>query len=104
MLLPTMPEEQQMAVPSPSESEGTRRFRRFPARVMVKVCYFQGQRSVVLQGMSNDLCAKGMAMYVPLQMEIGQKVQLGFHLPITREEVFLDGLVRDAEGFRCGVE
>jgi hypothetical protein len=103
MLLASMANERPMAISAPSEG-GTRRFRRYPARVEVKVCFFQEQRSVVTQGMSNDLCAKGMALYIPLQMELGRKIQLGFHLPVTREEVFLDAVVRDSEGFRCGVE
>jgi hypothetical protein len=103
MLLRTMAVERQMAISSPLP-EGTRRFRRYPTRVVVKVSFFQGAKPIVIQGMSNDLCTKGMALYIPVQLPAGQKVQIGLNLPVTREDVFLTAVVRDSEGFRCGVE
>src|SRR3954468_3461189 len=103
MLLRTMAVERQMAI-SPPSPEGTRRFRRYPTRVVVKVSFFQGAKPIVIQGMTNDLCAKGMALYIPIELPAGQKVQVGFNLPVTREDVFLNAIVRDSEGFRCGVE
>jgi hypothetical protein len=45
-----------------------------------------------------------MALYIPIELPAGQKVQVGFNLPVTREDVFLNAIVRDSEGFRCGVE
>jgi hypothetical protein len=89
-----------MAISAPEE--GTRRFRRYPVRVFVSVSLLAGQR--VLQGISNDLCAQGMALYIPEQLETGQEIQIAFHLPITGDEIALKAVVRDADGFRCGVE
>jgi hypothetical protein len=103
MLLEIMTVERQMVIATPSQ-QGTRNVRRYPARVIVRVCLFEGQRSVVFQAMSNDLCTRGMSLYVPLQLEIGRRIQIELCLPISREHIVLNALVRDTEGSRCGVE
>jgi hypothetical protein len=45
-----------------------------------------------------------MALYIPEQLETGQEIEIAFHLPITGDEIALKAVVRDADGFRCGVE
>ena len=98
----TVSVERQMAIMAPAED--TRRFRRYPVRVFVQVSLPARPRLNVLQGISNDLCAQGMSLYVPEQLHIGQEIQIGFHLPITGDEIALKAVVRDSDGFRCGVE
>ena len=87
-----------------SSAEDTRRFRRYPVRVFVRVSLPAEPWRNVLQGISNDLCAQGMALYVPEQLQSGQQIQITFHLPITGDEIALKAVVRDSDGFRCGVE
>lgn len=56
-------------------NERTRRNKRYRVRVTVKVIALSGE---VLQGISNDFCETGMALYIPRQFEIGQIVRVEF--------------------------
>lgn len=70
-------------------------------RVLVKILAFSSE---VLQGISNELCERGMAFYISRQFEVGQSIRIEFRVPNSRETVTLNALVRDCNGFRCGVE
>ena len=90
---------------STSTSEVRTPARRSPRhKVSLAVCLFaeMQQRKCALQGRSHDLSAEGMAVYIPAELRRGQMVQVEFILPDLQLSV--DGIVRDAEGFRCGLE
>src|SRR5579859_307576 len=95
--------DRQLAISSEPHG-GIRRHRRYPVRVAVRVFALAAQGRVILEGLSNDLCQKGMTLYVPAQLEIGQEVQIDFRLPTSHEQINLTAAVRDCDGFRCGVE
>lgn len=78
-----------------------RRHTRHRVRVVVKIAGISG---AALPGVSNDLSEGGMAFYVRRQFEVGQPVRIEFRVPNSREMVNLNALVRDCDGFRCGVE
>ena len=82
-------------------SDRSRRHARHRMRVFVRVLTLSG---ATLEGVSNDVSEGGMALYVSRQFEIGQQVRVGFRIPTLLEYVNLDALVRDCNGFRCGVE
>ena len=78
-----------------------RRHTRHRVRVAVKILGISGE---VLQGISNDLCEEGMAFYVRRQFEVGQATRIEFRIPSSHQTINLNALVRDCDGFRCGVE
>lgn len=82
-------------------SERSRRHARHRVRVFVKVFTLSGE---TLEGVSNDVSERGMTLYVSRRFEIGQQVRVEFRIPTSLEYVNLDALVRDCNGFRCGVE
>jgi hypothetical protein len=61
-------------------------------------------RKCVLQGRSHDLCEDGMAIYIPAELERGQIVQIEFLIPDSQQRLGLGAIVRDCQGFRCGIQ
>jgi c-di-GMP-binding flagellar brake protein YcgR len=72
----------------------------FPIKLFVVV----QQRKCVLQGRSHDLSEQGMAIYIPVELELGQAVQIEFTIPETNQRLGVNAAVRNSSGFRCGVE
>jgi c-di-GMP-binding flagellar brake protein YcgR len=87
-----------------NDAAGIRRSRRLKVDFPIKVFAVQGRRRTVLQGRSHDLSQEGMAIYIPAELAIGQIVQIEFCLPFSQQRLGVTGMVKDSEGFRCGVE
>ena len=58
----------------------------------------------MLQGRSHDLSEDGMAIYIPAELATGQPVQIEFVVPDSQQRLGISAIVRDCEGFRCGVQ
>ena len=82
----------------------TRRSPRHKVSMAISLYAVTEQRKYALQGRSHDLSAEGMAVYIPAELQRGQMVQLEFILPDSQLRLGVDGIVRDSEGFRCGLE
>jgi c-di-GMP-binding flagellar brake protein YcgR len=87
-----------------NDAAGIRRSRRLKVDFPIKVFLVQDRRRTVLQGKSHDLSQEGMAIYIPAELQIGQVVQIEFCVPFSQQRLGVSCLVRDSEGFRCGVE
>lgn len=85
-------------------STRVRRSQRFKVNFAIKVFATLRNRRCVLQGRSHDLCGEGMAIYIPAELERGQMVQVEFVLPHTQQRLGVSAIVRDCEGFRCGIQ
>lgn len=85
----------------PVTADRSRRNARHRVRVFVRIFTLSGE---MLEGISSDVSEGGMALFVSCQFEIGQRVRLEFRIPTLLEYVILDALVRNCNGFRCGVE
>jgi hypothetical protein len=85
-------------------SPQVRRSRRFKVNFAIKVFAILRNRKVVLQGRSHDLCEEGMAIYIPAELERGQMVQVEFVLPHSQQRLGVSAIVRDCDGFRCGIQ
>jgi c-di-GMP-binding flagellar brake protein YcgR len=81
-----------------------RRSRRLKVDFPIKVFVVQDRRRTVLQGRSHDVSQEGMAIYIPAELATGQMVQIEFFLPHSQQRLGVSAMVRDSEGFRCGVE
>lgn len=88
----------------PNVGAGIRRSRRVKVNFAIKLFAVVQQRRCVLQGRSHDLSDEGMAIYIPAELELGQKVQIEFILPNSAQRLGVSAIVRDCEGFRCGVQ
>lgn len=80
----------------------TRRYTRDRVRVPLRVTSTGSAQ--VLQGLSNDLSEAGMGFYLSKRFEIGQRVRIEMRPPGSHDEVSIEAIVRNCDGFRCGVE
>ena len=83
---------------------GTRRSQRLRVDFPIKLFFNVQQRRCVLQGKSHDLSQEGMAIYIPAELQVGQFIQIEFILPGSNQRLGVNAIVRDCDGFRCGVE
>ena len=89
---------------SSTTQTGVRRSPRFRVNLPIKLFAVVQERKCVLQGRTHDLSVEGMAIYIPAELEAGQNVQIEFTIPETNQRLGVHGVVRDSEGFRCGIE
>lgn len=82
----------------------TRQFPRLPLDVQVKVLADSDTSSVHSLGRGHDVGEGGMAVYVPLTLQVGQQVKIEFEIPHSRLKFEVQAVVRNAEGYRYGVE
>ena len=75
---------------------------RYKVDFAVKI--FARGRSGYTQGRSSDLSVGGLSFYAPVELAIGQEVQVHLSLPYSRMLLGLDAVVRNVNGFRFGVE
>jgi PilZ domain-containing protein len=54
-------------------------------------------------GRGNDLGYGGMAVYVPLELQPGERIHIAFSLPYTRLPFALSAVVRNGASFKYGV-
>lgn len=88
----------------PNVCAGVRRSPRIRVNFPIKLFAFVQQRKCALQGRSHDLSEQGMAIYIPAELEVGQTVQIEFIVPDSHQRLGVSAVVRDCNGFRCGVE
>ncbi len=80
----------------------TREYERYKVDFPVKV-FAKGKRGHT-QGRSSDLSLGGLSFYAPMELEIGQAIQVHLSLPYSRMVLGLDAVVKNVNGFRFGVE
>jgi PilZ domain len=78
--------------------------RQYP-RMMVDIAIRAFPKNGVLtNGRGHDIGSGGMAMYVPLDLALGEKFDVSFQLPYSRIMLGLHAVVRNRNGFRYGIE
>ena len=55
-------------------------------------------------GRGHDIGVGGMAVYVPLELKIEERIAISFQLPYSRIKLGLHAVVRNRNGFRYGLE
>ncbi|MBV9073293.1 MAG: PilZ domain-containing protein [Acidobacteria bacterium] len=93
-----------MSTPAITAPTGVRRTPRFRVNFPIKLFANVQQRRCAIQGRSHDLSMLGMAIYIPAELESGQTVQIEFVIPNTNQRLGVNAIVRNSQGFRCGVE
>jgi c-di-GMP-binding flagellar brake protein YcgR len=86
--------------PALPTNEIVRRYLRISCNISVRV--FHGAKYT--DGRGHDIGTGGMAIYVPLDIDVGSSINLSFQLPCSRMVLGVRALVRNRDGFRYGVE
>jgi hypothetical protein len=94
----------QMPAPPVNAGPRVRRSQRFKVNFAIKLFTVVQHRRLMLQGRSHDLSEDGMAIYIPAELATGQTVQIEFVVPDSQQRLGISAIVRDCEGFRCGVQ
>ena len=81
-----------------------RRFIRAQAELRVKIIYRRKEVLQMANGRAHDLSEGGVAVYVPLELSMGETLELEFVLPRARVPFRIPATVRNRMGFRYGVE
>ena len=93
-------------MPSPAAETwtATRRSPRHKVNLAIRLFAVVQHRKYALQGRTHDLSTRGMGVYIPAELQPGLVVQVELVLPDSQISLGVDGIVRDSEGFRCGLE
>jgi hypothetical protein len=83
---------------------GERRWQRYPVDVRLKVSVQDNGRTNSVFGRSSSLSEGGMGAYIPWEIPLGATIVLSLLLPTVTSEVTISAMVRNAEGFRYGLE
>ncbi len=89
---------------APKQYDELRRFPRVKSDIRVRVFYPPRNPTIDCFGRGYDLSQTGMAIYVPLELALGQQVLVVLEVPQCRVRLGLTATVRNAKGYRYGVE
>ncbi|HVP42441.1 MAG TPA: PilZ domain-containing protein [Terriglobales bacterium] len=95
---------------SPSSGQaapGGRELRRNPryhVDVRLKLVVTKDGKSIMIHGRGNDISETGMALFVAHVLEVGQRLEVEFTLPYSRQPLRVGITVRNKNGYRYGVE
>ncbi len=78
-----------------------RRYDRLSLNIAVRVFL---EKEQFTNGRGHDVGVGGMAVYVPLDLAVGNSVNISFQLPYSRMVFGVRAIVRNSNGFRYGVE
>lgn len=81
-----------------------RRWLRFSVDVPLRIIIQNGKDSLVLQGRGKDLNEGGMAVFVGVELRIGQQIALEFTPAYPSEPIRIRCVVRNRRGYVYGVE
>jgi hypothetical protein len=101
-----MGEDVMSSQPVPSETPYivTRRYRRYPISVPVRVIAEKGDKVVIIQGRGNELNEGGLAVFAGLELKVGDKVAVEFTPAYTGSPIRVRCIVRNRNGYNYGVE
>ena len=82
-----------------------RRWPRYAVDVRVKVTVL-GTDGVSKQyhGRGSNISVGGMALYIPMDVIVGQKIKLNMTLPYSDREIQCEAIVSNRESYLCGLE
>jgi c-di-GMP-binding flagellar brake protein YcgR len=89
---------------APKLYDEVRRFPRVKSDIRVRVFSPPRNPTVDSFGRGYDISETGMAIYVPLELSVGQQVLVVLEVPQCRVRLGLAATVRNAKGYRYGIE
>ena len=99
-----MPNQSQAQARQSPEYSTMRRWTRYAVSVSlrVRIPTSSGQEYMLAHG--RDVSQGGMAVYIPVELEIGQAILLEMIFPCLQQPVLLSATVKNRIGFKYGVE
>ncbi len=82
----------------------TRRWKRYKVDLRVKVAYSRDGAKLVAHGRGQDVSEGGMALFVPVELEMTDIIEIDFTLPYSSTALRLKAGLRNRTGFRYGIE
>ena len=89
---------------APKRYEEMRRYPRVKSDIRVRVFYPARNPVTDSFGRGYDISECGMAIYVPLELAVGQQVLVVLEVPQARVRLALAATVRNGSGYRYGIE
>jgi hypothetical protein len=89
---------------SVSQAPSARRFARAKVKVLVRIVFRKKERTVSVLGQGVDIGRGGLAVLVPVELSLGSRVTLEFHLPKPLGSFQLAAIVRNRMECFYGVE
>lgn len=88
-------------MPELQDVASLRRWPRYKIDVRLKVTVAEESPAF---GRANNLSYGGMGAYIPCSIPVGARILLEVNFPHEPEEIKMKAVVRNAEGFRYGLE
>ena len=88
----------------PNESTAARRWMRYAVNLplRVRVPTEAGHEFMLAHG--RDVSQRGMAVYVPVELEVGQTVMVELEFQALQSPLTLNAMIKNRTGFKYGVE
>lgn len=96
-----------MSPSSENQANGGRDLRRTPrysVDVRLKLIVTKDGKSAMIHGRGNDISEHGMALFVAHDLEVGQRLEVEFTLPYSRQPLRVRITIRNRTGYRYGAE
>ena len=81
-----------------------RRTPRYNVDVRIKLIVTKEGKNFMVHGRGNDIGESGMAMFVAHDLAVGQRVEVEFTLPYSRQPMRVGITIRNKNGYRYGAE
>jgi PilZ domain-containing protein len=81
-----------------------RRWPRYKLDLPVRVIAEKGSKTMIVQGRGNELNEGGLALFVGMELAMGQHVSVEFTPPYSGQPMRARAIVRNRSGYTYGVE
>jgi c-di-GMP-binding flagellar brake protein YcgR len=81
-----------------------RRWVRYRIDVRLKMNYQKDGQPAFAFGQGSDVSEGGMAAYIPVEVPVGERVELEIKLPYSKQQIRVSAVVRNRNDFRYGLE
>jgi hypothetical protein len=86
------------------EAKRQRAWQRYDVSIPVlAAASLEGQR-VELRGHASDVSRGGLRLLLPRELALGTSLLMHFVLPYSSPQIAVRGVVRNRDGFSCGIE
>jgi hypothetical protein len=82
----------------------TRRWKRYPLDVPIRVIVHRARKTSVFSGRGNELSEGGMAVTAGVELNPGDETEVEFTPPYSGSPIRIRGMVRNRAGYRYGIE
>ncbi len=81
-----------------------RQFQRFELDVRLCATLSKSGTRIGIHGRGNDLSQTGLAVFLPVELAVGESIELELVLPYTTQSIVLQAVVRNRRSFTYGLE